>query len=226
MNLNYIEKGSGKPMILLHGNGSSHEYLSAQIEFFSKDRKVYALDTRGHGKSPKGNEPFTLSQFADDLYCFMKEKNIEKADILGHSDGGNIALIFALRHPEMIDNMILASANFVPEGLSGFFIVPVKIGLFFASAFENKSEKVKSKADLWRLMTNEPNITVDELKKINVRTLIISASFDVIKDSHTRLLHESIKNSVWIKLQGDHGLPHSKPDAFNAAVQKFLKQGD
>ena len=99
INLNYLEKGTGFPLILLHGNGESLEYFEHQIAYFSKNYRVIALDTRGHGKSPRGEAPFSIRQFAEDLKGFMDQKEIEKAHILGFSDGGNIALTFALKYP-------------------------------------------------------------------------------------------------------------------------------
>lgn len=75
------------------------------------------MDTRGHGKSPRGEAPFTIEQFAEDLKSFMDEKNIAKANLLGFSDGGNIGLAFALKHQEMIDRMVICGANIFPEGL-------------------------------------------------------------------------------------------------------------
>ena len=64
---------------------------------------MIALDTRGHGKSPRGDKPFTIRQFAEDLRAFLDEQGIERADLLGFSDGGNIALIFAMRYPQRVD---------------------------------------------------------------------------------------------------------------------------
>ena len=63
----YIEKGQGEPLILLHGNGENCDYFKGQIEVFARCYHVYAPDTRGHGKTPRGNAPFTIRQFADDL---------------------------------------------------------------------------------------------------------------------------------------------------------------
>ena len=77
--LNYIEQGQGQPLILLHGNGESCNYFEHQIPFFSKDYRVIAIDTRGHGQSPRGEKPFTIQQFAEDLHDFMDEKGMEKA---------------------------------------------------------------------------------------------------------------------------------------------------
>lgn len=90
--MNYSEKGSGRPLILIHGNGGSLKYFKKQIDCFSNEYRVIAVDTRGHGKSPRGEAPFTIEQFAEDLKSFMDEKNIAKANLLGFSDGGNIGL--------------------------------------------------------------------------------------------------------------------------------------
>ena len=81
------EKGSGEPLILLHGNGEDRTYFENQMEFFQNGYRVIALDTRGHGRSPRGTKPFTIEQFSCDLYDFMKSREISKAVILGFSDG-------------------------------------------------------------------------------------------------------------------------------------------
>ena len=96
MKLYYKEAGKGFPLILLHGNGENGGYFEHQIGYFQDKYRVIALDTRGHGKSPRGEKPFTIRQFAEDLHDFMDEQEIEKAHILGFSDGGNTALKFAL----------------------------------------------------------------------------------------------------------------------------------
>ena len=95
----YIEQGSGEPLILLHGNGEDGSYFAHQMEPFSRHFRVIALDTRGHGKTPRGEAPFTIRQFAEDLHGFMDAHGIDRADLLGFSDGGNIAMVFALTHP-------------------------------------------------------------------------------------------------------------------------------
>ena len=62
--LYYQEKGKGEPFVLLHGNNSSSEYFKKQIEYFSSKYRVIAVDTRGHGKSPRGEKPFNMNQFS------------------------------------------------------------------------------------------------------------------------------------------------------------------
>lgn len=98
--LYYTEQGVGEPLILLHGNGEDGTYFKEQLAFFSKTHRVIAVDTRGHGQSPRGERPFCLETFADDLSDFLDERGIPQASLLGFSDGGNIALLFALKYPQ------------------------------------------------------------------------------------------------------------------------------
>ena len=100
--LHFQEKGNGEPFIFLHGNGENSSYFKNQIDYFSTRYHVIALDTRGHGKTPRGDAPFTIEQFSCDLYDFMKAHQLTSAMILGFSDGANIAMKFAITHPEMV----------------------------------------------------------------------------------------------------------------------------
>ena len=217
------EKGDGFPLILLHGNGEDHTYFKDQIRFFSEKYRVIAIDTRGHGQSPRGDGEFSLSRFADDLYAFMIERKIENAHLLGFSDGGNIALLFALKHPERVCKLILNGANLDPSGLKKSTRLPIELGYFFARLFEKKSDKAKQKAEMLRLMVNEPHISVSELKKLRMPVLVIAGTKDMIKEKHTRLIADSIEDSCLIFEEGDHFIASKRPEAFNSDVESFLK---
>ena len=115
--LYYTEKGEGEPFIMLHGNGEDGSVFEKEIDYFSKKYRVIAIDTRGHGRSPMGEEPFSLYQFAEDLKDFMDEHEIKRANILGFSDGGNIALIFASKYPERVVRLIANGSNTKPSGM-------------------------------------------------------------------------------------------------------------
>ena len=78
---------------------------------------MIALDTRGHGKSPRGTAPFTIEQFSHDLYGFMESLEISCAIILGFSDGANIAMKFAIKYPNMVKALILNGGKLNPEGV-------------------------------------------------------------------------------------------------------------
>lgn len=119
----YIEQGVGEPLILLHGNGEDGTYFEHQMKPLAEHFRVIALDTRGHGKSPRGDAPFNIRQFADDLLAFMDEHSIQKAHLLGFPDGGNIAMVFALANPDRIGKLILNGANLDPF-LRGKILMP------------------------------------------------------------------------------------------------------
>ncbi|MBQ9463896.1 MAG: alpha/beta hydrolase, partial [Lachnospiraceae bacterium] len=84
---------------------------------FSRYYRVIAVDTRGHGASPRGTAPFTIRQFAEDLYGLVTELQLPPVDLLGFSDGGNIAMLFALNSCARIDKLILNGANLFWDGL-------------------------------------------------------------------------------------------------------------
>ena len=113
----FTETGNGEPLILLHGNGEDCGYFRGQIEEFSNRYHVYAIDTRGHGRTPRGDKPFTIRQFAEDLLGFMDAHQIYRAHLLGFSDGGNIAMIFAIQYPDRVNRLILNGAK-EPEELA------------------------------------------------------------------------------------------------------------
>ena len=172
--LHYIEQGQGRPLILLHGNGEDNSYFVHQIDYFSKDYRVIAMDTRGHGKSPRGEKPFTIKQFAEDLHDFMNEKSIAKANILGFSDGGNIALEFALKHPERIEKLVLNGSNLFPSGVKPLYQWPIEIGYRLAKMFSKKSEIAKQNSEMLGLMVNEPHIEPSELSCLTMPVLVIA----------------------------------------------------
>lgn len=220
--LHYIEQGQGQPLILLHGNGESSDYFEHQIACFCHDYRVIALDTRGHGQSPRGEKPFTIKQFAEDLHDFMNEKGIAKAILLGFSDGGNIALEFALKYPERVEKLILNGANLFPSGVKPLYQWPIEIGYRIAKMFSKKSEKAKKNAEMLGLMVNEPHVEPTELARLTMSVLVVAGTKDMIKDSHTRLVYNSLPNAQLAIIEGDHFVANKNPEAFNTIVETFL----
>ncbi len=219
----YKEAGEGFPLILLHGNGENHEYFTHQITRFSKTHRVLALDTRGHGKTPRGDAPFTIAQFAEDLKVFLGEQGIEKADILGFSDGGNIAMVFAMKYPNCVRNLILNGANLDSKGVKASVQIPITIGYRITSLFASKSPKARQNAELLGLMVHDPNVKPEDLRKIKARTLVIAGTKDMIKRSHTELIARSIKDAELVFLEGDHFIANKRAEAFNGVVERFLQ---
>ena len=220
----YIESGQGEPLILLHGNGESSDYFRGQIDVFAGRYHVYAIDTRGHGKTPRGEAPFTIRQFADDLLCFMDDHHIEKAHLLGFSDGGNIAMVFAIRYPDRVNRLILNGANLNAEGVKRSVQIPIEIGYRIAGKFSGKSASARLKEEMLGLMVNDPNVATEELRTIRAKTLVIAGTNDMILESHTRMIARCIPDSHLVLVKGDHFIAGKNPSEFNSAVLDFLDE--
>ncbi|MCI9190362.1 MAG: alpha/beta hydrolase [Lachnospiraceae bacterium] len=221
--LHYQEKGRKEPFILLHGNGEDGTYFKHQIEYFSDRYRVIALDTRGHGKSPRGTKPFTIEQFSHDLYDFMAGHEISDAIILGFSDGANITMKFALEYPDRVKALILNGGNLNPNGVKRTIQIPIEIGYKIAKCFASKSPDARKNAEMLGLMVNEPNIEYNELSKITAPTLVICGSHDMIKESHTKKIAENIPGAKLSIIKGNHFIANKRYAAFNEEVEAFLQ---
>ncbi len=157
---------------------------------------VYAVDTRGHGGTPRGSAPFTIRVFAHDLYEFMNEHEIRKAHIPGFSDGANTAMIFALKYPDMVNKLILNGGNLYPAGLRFGVRLQIELGYFIAKRFDT----MKRRAEMLRLMVKDPDIRPEEL------------------------IAGSIPGSVLVFVKGSHFAANENPEDFNKAVLDFLAQ--
>ncbi|MBQ9844831.1 MAG: alpha/beta hydrolase [Oscillospiraceae bacterium] len=220
--LNFLEKGQGEVLILLHGNGEDVSYFEHQIEYFSQFYRVIAIDTRGHGSSPRGTKPFTIVQFAEDLHGFMVLHNIKKAHILGFSDGGNIALTFAVKYPHMVDRLILNGANLYPDGVKFNVQIPIVAEYYRAKIAAPFSKKLHKKAELYGLMVHQPQFEPAKLRALHIKTLVIAGREDMIRESHTRMISRCLPNAQLAIIEGDHFIANKMPDKFNSAVHSFL----
>lgn len=221
--LYYQEKGNQEPFILLHGNGQDSSYFKNQIDYFSNRYRVIALDTRGHGKSPRGTKPFTIDQFSCDLYDFMEGLEISEAVILGFSDGANIAMEFAIKYPNRVKALILNGENLNPKGVKTTTQLPIEIGYKIAKRFASKSPDAKKNAEMLGLMVNDPNIERKELSKITAPTLVICGTNDMIRESHTKEIANNIPNAKLSIIKGDHFIANKRYIPFNKEVENFLQ---
>ena len=220
--LHWEETGKGKPLILLHGNGEDGTYFRGQMEAFSHKYRVIAVDTRGHGKSPRGTAPFSLGQFTEDLKDFLDEMGIEKGIFLGFSDGGNIALMFALKYPSRVEALIVNGANLNPAGMKRSVLLPIELEYGMTALLAPFSRKARRKRELLGLMMKEPYIAPEELKKISVPVLVIAGTDDMIKEEHTRQIAASLPGGELKLIRGSHFVARDNSRDFNLAVSEFL----
>ncbi len=178
--LYYEKQGSGKPLILLHGNGESHKIFNKLADKLSRNFTVYLVDSRNHGESER-TQDFSYNTMAEDIVSFINKLNLDKPAVYGFSDGGIIALLIAIEHQNLLSHLIISGANTSPDGIKKRYLRLFKFIYFF------------TKSPYLKMMFKEPNIT--QLDKISIPTLITAGEKDMIKDSHTRYIHDKIKDS-------------------------------
>lgn len=193
VSLYYEVRGKkGKPLIMLHGNGEDHRIFDRAVEYLEQAFVVYLVDSRGQGQSsPPVNGEYHYADMADDLYDFIRKLGIEEPIVLGFSDGGIVALLFAIEHPEIPSRLFVCGANTDPSALKGF-------GMFLTRLREKDEPLV-------RMMLTEPHITAEQLSRITCPVTVIAGSRDCIRREDTDLIANSVRNGeVVIMKRCDH----------------------
>lgn len=210
VNLYYEEYGEGLPIILLHGNSETHEIFDKLIEKLKDKYKVYAIDSRCHGKSENTNE-ISYELMRDDIISFIRKLKIEKPILYGFSDGGIIGLLVAIKEPNLLSKLIISGANLNPKGMKKRMLIFCKIGYLI------------TKNKLFKIMKEEPNIKNSELKKIKIPTIVLAGEKDIIKMQHTKLIADTIPNSkLEIIKNEDHGSYIINTDKIYDIIKKYL----
>jgi pimeloyl-ACP methyl ester carboxylesterase len=212
----YEIHGEGKPIVLIHGGGSTiGTSFGRIIPELAKHRQVIAVELQAHGHTSDRNTPESFEQDADDVAALVKFLNIEKADFFGFSNGGNTTMQIAIRHPELVRKIILGSAFYKREGMYAEFWEGISIAELKDMPEELQIEYKKVAPDynvLIRMFTKDKNRMVEfkdwndeELQSIKIPTLIIASDRDVVKPEHTVQMHRLIPQSQLIILPGLHG---------------------
>lgn len=211
-------------LILLHGNGENHTYFVKQIPAFSPHFRLILMDTRGQGQSTGGDGELNFSVFAADLLALMDHLQIAKAHLLGFSDGGNLALTFALAHPERVQSLILNGANLEPGGVKLSTQLPIVLGYGCCRLLSPFSHKARQNGALLGLMVNHPHIPSQALAALTMPALVIVGERDMIRDRHSQLIARSLPNAQFVRIPGgDHFCAAKCPEVFNHAVLSFLQ---
>jgi pimeloyl-ACP methyl ester carboxylesterase len=208
--------GQGKPLVLIHGGGSSIETTFGRIiPMLANKYKVIAMDLQAHGRTSDRDAPESFEQDADDVVSLLKNLNISKADFFGFSNGGTTTVQIAIRHPELVDKIILGSALCKRNG------VPVQFWDFMKQAtLANMPEQLKEAylkvshnpkglqtmhdKDAERMISFK-DIPDEQIQSIKMPTLIIIGDQDVIKPEHAIEIHRLIGKSELAIIPGGHG---------------------
>ena len=193
VSLFYAAEGAGKPVILLHGNGGSHNDLeTTHRELAQAGYMVYALDSRGQGAN-KPLPEYHYKDMAADVYEFIQLKGLEKPAVFGFSDGGIIALQLEVMYPGTLGAIVTGGANIFVENA----LIPSFTEGFLAQP---------STEPLVIMLQTEPSMTVEDMKGIGCPSLIMSGEHDLIRQEHTLLIGESIPSGRPVIIPGeDHG---------------------
>lgn len=191
--LHYEQSGSGRPLILLHGNGESSGIFDKAMPLLAERFTVYAIDSRGHGESSPVSE-YHYADMAQDVADFIRLLGLDRPIVYGFSDGGIIALLLAIRHPELIGGIIGSGVNVRPDGLKRRWLWVFRLMNLF------------KRDPLLRLMLTEPDITDNELRSIRCPALITAGSRDMLRQKHMRHIADTIPGGRYLPLEGEvHG---------------------
>ena len=211
LKLFYHKEGSGRPVILLHGNGEDHTIFDVAIRDLARSYTVYALDSRSHGKSDPV-PTLTYREMAEDVAAFIRQQGLEKPALVGFSDGGVVALLVALRWPDLPGRLVVAGANMTPAGIKQPWRTLMRV--------QNRISP-DPKLDL---MLTQPHLAGWQLTGITAPTLVLAGEKDLIDETQTRRIARSIPGAKLLILPGEtHGSYVVHSDKLYPAIANFLR---
>lgn len=229
--LYYEIYGQGDPVFLLHGGLGYGDYWVNQVPVLAAKYQVIVMDSRGHGRSSFDQQPISYALMASDVLGLMDHLQIEKADIVGWSDGGIIGLEIAITHPDRLNKVVAYGANFDPSG------VRLDIGTndLFNAYIERASldyQKVSPAPERWEeflsnisnMWATQPNYTEDQLKAITTPFLILDGQKEEAIDLNQTKLMALLIPGAELNLMPDtgHFAMFEQPDEFIGIVEAYL----
>lgn len=218
------EWGAGEPLVLLHGNGEDSRYFAACIPYLSRFYRVIAIDSRGHGRSERGGGPLDFGRMTADLCMCLDALGVWKTHLLGFSDGGNLAIKFALSHPQRVDKLILNGANVsMLHGVVPWVQLPLYPAVGLLSLCAPLSAQAAEKRDVLALMTRDYGVRLEDLACIDARTLVIVGARDMITWAHTCNIVHALPDAALAVLPGTHFIAGETPARFCLNCLRFLR---
>jgi pimeloyl-ACP methyl ester carboxylesterase len=209
--------GEGKPLVLIHGGGSTIQTTFGRIiPLLAKHRKLIGVELQVHGHTNDRNTYLTFKQDADDVAALLNNLKISKADFLGFSNGGQTTIEIALRHPELVNKIIIASAFYqrsavVPQFWEGFDKATLndmpqvfKDGQLKANGNDTERLQNMFNKDVERMKVFK-DWTDEQMKEVKAPTLVISSTKDVGSPEHSVKMYRTIPNCELAIFPGGHG---------------------
>jgi pimeloyl-ACP methyl ester carboxylesterase len=223
--------GRGDPVILLHGGLANANYWGNQVRALSSQYRVIVMDSRGHGRSTRNDQPYGYDLMASDVIGVIDFLDLPKVAIVGWSDGAIIGLDIAMHHPEQVSKLFAFAANSDPNGVADIAQSPV-FNAFIARA-EKEYEQLSSTptqykaflGQIEKMWATQPNWTAEDLKKITTPTWIVDADHDeAIKRENTEFMAANIPGAgLLLQPEVSHFSFLQDPEQFDADVLHFLQ---
>jgi pimeloyl-ACP methyl ester carboxylesterase len=224
------ERGDGPPVVLIHGGAVDGRFFERNVPALADAFRVITIDLWGHGRSPDRDGPFSIASFSDDVAAVIERVAGGRAHVLGHSIGAVVALDLAMRHPDRVDRLIVASGGFdsSEEQIPDIDAAVAGTVQFLGSTYGEVSPDgeahfaVVTRKD-FELSAREPRWTEADLGRIRARTLVLSADDDLTPLDHTVRMYLAIPDSELAVVPGtSHFFLQEKPEASSAIIRSFL----
>lgn len=216
LNMYYEIHGTGAPLVLIHGGGSTIQTTFGRVlPLLAKTHKIIAVEMQAHGRTLDINRPLSFEQDADDIAQLLKYLKVDKADIFGFSNGASTTLQVAIRHPELVNKIIVASTFYKKAGAQPWFwdIIgkatyegmpqPFKEAFLKLNPDSNALHKMYER-DIARMQSFR-DIPEELMKKITAPSFIIIGDKDVTQPEHAVEMYRLLPNSKLAILPGGHG---------------------
>jgi pimeloyl-ACP methyl ester carboxylesterase len=227
LHLYYETHGSGRPLILLHGGlGAGEMFAPILPQLTAAGRQVIMPDLQAHGRTADIDRPIDARLMADDIAALIGHLGLEKSDLVGYSLGGGVAFWTAVKYPELVNRLVIVSANFTRDAIPAEMLAQQdQVGAAAAEAlkgtpmYELYARIAPRPEDFPRLLDKiGASMAVDfdfseELRGIQVPTMLMAADADMAPPSHYveafKLLDGGLRDGGWMgegRPKGGHAL--------------------